>query len=156
MFIELGLPNITSSNIYMAGVHSRSAALELASIDIFNGKSVPEIKRILTSVEVSEENISNIAQVWIDLLSNTAKSQSPKRVSFPSFTWTRDDLPDRLYLREQKNQYYLLSSDGYFCKKVESTKDLPFSKISNIVGLYFECREGAWYLQSYNPRITIG
>jgi DEAD/DEAH box helicase domain-containing protein len=156
MFIELGLPNITSSNIYMAGVRSRSAALELASIDIFNGKSVPEIKRILTSVEVSKENISNIAQVWIDLFSNTAKSQSPKRVSFPSFTWNRDDLPDRLYLREQKNQYYLLSSDGYFCEKVESTKDLPFSKIANIVGLYFECREGTWYLQSYNPRIIIG
>lgn len=156
MFVELGLPNITSSNIYMAGVRSRSAALELASIDIFNGKSVPEIKRILTSVEVSKENISNIAQVWIDLFSNTAKSQSPKRVSFPSFTWNRDDLPDRLYLREQKNQYYLLSSDGYFCEKVESTKDLPFSKIANIVGLYFECREGTWYLQSYNPRIIIG
>lgn len=156
MFVELGLPNITSSNIYMAGVRSRSAALELASIDIFNGKSVPEIKRILTSVEVSKENISNIAQVWIDLISNTAKLQSPKRVSFPSFTWNRDDLPDRLYLREQKNQYYLLSSDGYFCEKVESTKDLPFSKIANIVGLYFECREGTWYLQSYNPRIIIG
>lgn len=156
MFIELGLPNITSSNIYMAGVRSRSAALELSLIDIFNGKSVPEIKRILTSVEVSKENISNIAQVWIDLFSNTAKSQSPKRVSFPSFTWNRDDLPDRLYLREQKNQYYLLSSDGYFCEKVESTKDLPFSKIANIVGLYFERREGTWYLQSYNPRIIIG
>lgn len=155
MFIELGLPNITSSNIYMAGVRSRSAALELASIDIFNGKSVPEIKRILTSVEVSKENISNIAQVWIDLFSNTAKSQSPKRVSFPSFTWNRDGLPDRLYLREQKNQYYLISSDGYFCEKVESTKDLPFSKIANIVGLYFECREGTWYLRSYNPRIII-
>lgn len=156
MFIELGLPNITSSNIYMAGVRSRSAALELASINIFNRKSVPEIKRILTSVEVSKENISNISQVWIDLFSNTAKSQSPKRVSFPSFTWTRDDLPDRLYLREQKNQYYLLSSDGYFCEKVESTKDLPFSKIANIVGLYFECREGTWYLRSYNPSIIIG
>lgn len=156
MFVELGLPNITSSNVYMAGVRSRSAALELASIDIFNGKSVPEIKRILTSVEVSKENISNIAQVWIDLFSNTAKLQSPKRISFPSFTWNRDDLPDRLYLREQKNQYYLLSSDGYFCEKVKSTKDLPFSKIANIVGLYFECREGTWYLQSYNPRIIIG
>lgn len=156
MFVELGLPNITSSNIYMAGVRSRSAALELASIDIFNGKSVPEIKRILTSAEVSKENISNIAQVWIDLFSDTAKSQSPKQVSFPSFTWNRDDLPDRLYLREQKDQYYLLSSDGYFCEKVESTKDLPFSKIANIVGLYFECREGTWYLQSYNPRIIIG
>lgn len=155
MFVELGLPNITSSNIYMAGVRSRSAALELASIDIFNGKSVPEIKRILTSVEVSQENISNIAQVWIDLFSNTAKSQSPKRVSFPSFTWNRDDLPDRLYLREQKNQYYLLSSDGYFCEKVESTEELPFSNIANIVGLYFECRGGTWYLQSYNPRIII-
>ena len=155
MFVELGLPNITSSNIYMAGVRSRSAALELASIDIFNGKSVPEIKQILTNVEISDENISNTAQVWIDLFSNTAKSQSLKRVSFPSFTWNRDDLPDRLYLREQKNQYYLFSSDGYFCEKVESTEELPFSNIANIVGLYFECRGGTWYLQSYNPRIII-
>lgn len=77
---------------------------------------MPEIKQILTNVEISDENISNTAQVWIDLFSNTAKSQSLKRVSFPSFTWNRDDLPDRLYLREQKNQYYLFSSDGYFAK----------------------------------------
>lgn len=155
MFVELGLPNLTSSNIYMAGVRSRSAALELASIDIFTGKSVSDIKQILTDIQVSDKNISNTAQVWIDLFSNTAQSQSPKHIYFPTFTWNRDDLPDRLYLREQKNQCYLLSSDGYFCEKVESTKDLPFSKIANIVGLYFECRGGTWYLQSYNPRIII-
>lgn len=155
MFVELGLPNITSSNIYMAGVYSRSAAMELASIGIFNGKSVSEIKRILTSAEVSKENISNTAQVWIDLFSNTAQSQSPKRVSFPSFTWNRSDLPDRLYLRKQGNHYYLYSSDGYFCEKVESTKDLPFSKIANIVGLYFERHDKTWYLQSYNPHIIV-
>ena len=139
----------------MAGVYSRSAAMELASSGIFNGKSVPEIKQILTSAEVSKENISNTAQVWIDFFSNIVKLQSPKRVSFPSFTWDRSDLPDRLYLRKQGNHYYLYSSDGYFCEKVESTKDLPFSKIANIVGLYFECRGGTWYLQSYNPRIII-
>ena len=155
MFVQLGLPNLTSSNIYMAGVPSRSPAVDLASIDIFTGKSVSEIKQILTHIQVSDKNISNAAQVWIDLFSNTAQSQLPKRISFPSFTWNRDDLPDRLYLREQKNQYYLFSSDGYFCEKVESTKDLPFSKIANIVGLYFECRDGIWYLQSYNPRIII-
>lgn len=155
MFIELGLPNLTSSNIYMAGVRSRSAALELASINIFTGKSVSDIKQILTDMQVSDNNISNTAQVWIDLFSNTAQLQSPKRVSFPSFNWDRSDLPDRLYLRKQSNHYYLYSSDGYFCEKVESTKDLPFSKIANIVGLYFECRGGTWYLQSYNPRIII-
>ena len=155
MFVELGLPNITSSNIYMAGVYSRSAAMELASIDIFNGKSVPEIKQILTSAEVSKENISNTAQVWIDFFSYKVKLQSPMRLSFPSFTWNRSDLPDKLYLREQSNHYYLHSSDGYFCAKVESTKDLPFSKIANIVGLYFERRDETWYLRSYNPCIII-
>lgn len=155
MFVELGLPNLTSSNIYMAGVRSRSAALELASIDIFTGKSVSEIKQIFTDIQVSDKNISNTAQVWIDLFSNTAQSQSPKRISFPTFTWNRDDLPDKLYLREQENQYYLFSSDGYFCEKVESTKDLPFSKIANIIGLYFERRGRTWHLQSYNPRIII-
>ena len=97
-----------------------------------------------------------IANDFLKTPSTHVTSFSSKRVSFPSFTWNRDDLPDRLYLREQKNQYYLLSSDGYFCEKVESTKDLPFSKIANIVGLYFERREGTWYLQSYNPRIIIG
>mgnify|MGYP003097574813 FL=1 len=64
-------------------------------------------------------------------------------------------MPDKLYLREQENQYYLFSSDGYFCEKVESTKDLPFSKIANIIGLYFERRGRTWHLQSYNPRIII-
>ena len=59
----------------MAGVRSRSAALELASIDIFTGKSVSEIKQIFTDIQVSDKNISNTAQVWIDLFSNTAQSQ---------------------------------------------------------------------------------
>lgn len=63
-----------------------------------------EIKQIFTDIQVSDKNISNTAQVWIDLFSNTAQSQSPKRISFPTFTWNRDDLPDKLYLREQENQ----------------------------------------------------
>ena len=49
MFVELGLPNIVSSNIYLAGVRSRSAALELSSFDLFQHKSISELDRLFQS-----------------------------------------------------------------------------------------------------------
>ena len=76
-------------------------------------------------------------------------------MSFPTFTWQRNDLPDKLYLRETNGECFLFSSDGYFYEKIKSTDELPFLKIANIMGLYFEQKNNVWYLQSYNPRIVI-
>lgn len=155
MFVELGLPNLISANIYMAGVRSRSAALELSEFEIFKEKSISEIKQILTSFELQGYDISDSSNVWIELLSDSAKAQTPRKVSFPTFTWKRNDLPDKLYLRENNGECFLFSSDGYFYEKTESTDELPFLKIANIMGLYFERKNDDWYLRSYNPRTVI-
>ncbi len=155
MFVELGLPNVVSSNIYLAGVRSRSAALELSYLDIFQHKSISEVKQILSNFQIQDDGISESAKAWIELLSDSAKAQIPKKISFPTFTWERNDLPDKLYLRETNGECFLISGDGYFYEKVESTNELPFLKIANILGLYFERNNNVWKLQSYNPKIIV-
>ena len=50
---------------------------------------------------------------------------------------------------------FLISEDGYFYEKVESTSELPFLKIANILGLYFERDDDIWNLRSNNPKITV-
>lgn len=155
MFVELGLPNVVSSNIYLAGVRSRSAALELSSLDIFQHKSISEVKQILSNFQIQDDEISESTKVWIELLSDSAQAQIPKKMSFPTFTWERNDLPDKLYIRETNGECFLISGDGYFYEKVESTNELPFLKIANILGLYFERNNNVWKLQSYNLKIIV-
>lgn len=155
MFVELGVPNLVSANIYMAGVRSRSAALELSTFDIFIDKSILEIKKIFATPELIDLEVSDNTRVWIELLADSARAQLPKKVSFPVFSWKKEDLPNKLYLREVNGECFLFSSDGYFSEKVESTEKLPFSKIANEMGLYFKQKKNLWILKSYNPMIQV-
>lgn len=155
MLVELGLPNETAASIYMAGVRSRSAALELSEFDILQDKTISEIKQILVDLSSQDVEISDKSRVWIELLSEFYKAQKPKTISFPKFTWNKKELPQKLYIREKSNEYFIISSDGYFQEKIESTDDLPFAKVANIKGLFFERSHNVWRLKSYNPLITV-
>ncbi|MEL7605774.1 MAG: DEAD/DEAH box helicase [Sedimentibacter saalensis] len=155
MFVELGLPNVTASNIYMAGVRSRSAALELSTFEVFKNKKVSEIKQILLNFSIEDNDLSDSSKVWIELFTESTKAQAHKKVSFPHFTWKKQNLPDKLYLRVVNGEYFLTSNDGYFYEKVESTDDLPFKNIANITGSFFTLKNDEWQLRSYNPRIIV-
>jgi len=68
--IELGLPDTDATAIYLAGVRSRSASIELAQIIKFDSvPSLIEIRRILVSL--SHDGVSEQAQVWLNLFSST-------------------------------------------------------------------------------------
>ena len=155
MFIELGLPTETASNIYMAGIRSRSAALELSKLDVLQNKTISEIKQCLMELPQQDINISDNVKAWLDLLSETYNSQKPRKISFPTFTWKRDGLPSTLYLHKANNRFYLSSADGYFQEEISSTPKLPFADIAEINGLYFESEKDCWKLKSFNPFISI-
>lgn len=156
MYVELGLPNLSATKIYMAGIRSRSAALELSAFWDFKEEGISSIKQILIDLSLQDINISDNSRAWLELLIMTGKAQMPKKVSFPIFTWDRTGLPDKLYIREAHGEYFLVSSDGYFYEKIESTNELPFSKIANIAGLFFEYQKNnEWNLGSYNPMLIV-
>lgn len=155
MLVELGLPNETAARIFMAGVRSRSVALELSALDVFQNKTIAEIKQTLLDLSPQDANLSNKSREWINLFSKFFKAQKPKTISFPTFTWKKDGLPQKLYLRAKNGDYFLTSSDGYFQEKVDSNDDLPFAKVANISGLFFESNNDVWQLKSYNPFILV-
>jgi hypothetical protein len=155
MFVELGLPNNVALNIYMAGVRSRSAALELSAFEKFKDKSISDIKEVLSDLSVGDHAISDSSRVWLELFKESSRTQARKKVFFPNFTWTKRNLPNKLYLRVVNEEYFLTSGDGYFYEKVISTDDLPFSNIANIHGLFFVFENDKWQLRSYNSRIVV-
>lgn len=155
IFVELGLPNESATSIYMAGVRSRSAALEFSMLDVFKNKTVAEVKQIMFSFSLQDIDFSENTRIWIDLLSDFYKDLKPKKIIFPNFTWKRKDLPPKLYPREKNGECFLTSSDGYFQEKIKSTDKLPFAKVANINGLFFELKHDTWQLKSYNPLILV-
>jgi len=154
MFVELGLPNSVATNIYMAGVRSRSTSIELSTFELFKDKGVSEIKHIVLNFPSQEMGVSESTIAWIELFAKSASEQESKKIFFPNFTWRKAGLPDKLYIRGHEGEYYLTSSEGYFCERIDSTVKLPFSEIANIGGLYFESSNNVWRLKSYNPTIV--
>jgi hypothetical protein len=155
MFVELGLPDETSANIYMAGVRSRTASLELSQLSDLQKKTVIQIKRTLINLSEQEPNLPVTSKVWLDLLSETFHERKEIEVSFPAFTWKQEGLPDRLYLHKNGERVFLSSDDGYFYKEIADTENLPFSQIAGIDGLYFERDKELWRVKSFNPHISI-
>lgn len=155
MIVELGLPNLVAANIYLAGIRSRSCALELSCFEIFKDKSISEVKYALATFQSQDVDISDSSKAWIKLISDSARAQIPHKLSFPTFKWDKANLPKKLYIGESNGDCFLFSKDGYFHEKIKSTDELPFLKIANIKELYFECKDDEWNLRSYNPLIII-
>ena len=155
LFVELGLPNASAANIFLAGVRSRSAAIELSVIDMFKDKSVSKIKQMLFGHSLQDINISESSRAWLDMLSESARSQASRKMSFPVFKLKEPNLPDKLYIRETNGEYFLVSSDGFLYEKIDSSNELPFPRIANIHGLYFECLNNELHLKSYNPMLVV-
>jgi len=153
--IELGLPNITAINVFLAGVRSRSASVEIAGLDVINGKSVEEIKFALLDFPKEGNQLGDHSIRWLDNISASYKAHKPRVVSFSDFTLSSETTVKILYVRENEDVLYLVSADGHFSLKVKSTNELPFKNIANLKGLYFELNNNVWQLRTYNPQIAI-
>lgn len=155
MCVELGLPDETTVKIFLAGIRSRSTALELSELDALQNKSVNEVKKTLLDLSAETDRLSHDSRDWINSLAELHKAYRPVKARVPKFTLERKDLPSRLYLREYKGKYYLTSLDCTQIVKVESSDKFSFGKIANTRGLYFEFNQGIWELQSYNPLVVL-
>jgi hypothetical protein len=157
LLVELGLPTETAANVFLAGVRSRSAAIEISDLDCTNGKSISELKSILIAIASLEKHtLSDNASNWVKGIADTFRFQRKRKLSFPTFTMKLNDgTINKLLVREHKDVCYLMSPDGSYQREVDSTEDLPFERIANKPSLYFTIVDDAWELRSYNPRIIV-
>jgi hypothetical protein len=156
LLVELGLPNEIAANIFLAGVRSRSAAVEMSSLGCLGGKSAFEIKiELITMPESDKNTLSENAKNWLKGVMDTYKSIQTRQLSFPRFEFDVDGKNiSELLAREYQGTYYLVAPDGSYQSAIKPN-GIPFDKIANRRSLYFALEDSGWALNSYNPRVSI-
>lgn len=158
LLVEIGLPTEAAAKVFLAGVRSRTAAMELSQFVINPAASVSGIRKALldsASVTLLSASASASTLEWLQLLS--ADHGTPEVAPPPCARFTLE-VPDEvniLHVRQLQAQDYLwlCSTDSRFKYAVLSTTEMPFDKYVNDPRFVF-CRDGdAWVLICRDPRI---
>ncbi len=158
LLVELGLPTEAAAKVFLAGVRSRAAAVELSHYVTNPAASISGIRTALLDADVAaalSTTVSSSTHEWLQLLSEEHGSQkvaSPQCVRF-SLDTPRD--VDALHVRKNhsENKVYLCSVDARFKYAVASSNDMPFDKLADDSRFIF-LRDGeAWVQHSRDPRV---
>ena len=158
LLVELGLPTEAAAKVFLAGVRSRAAAVELSRFVANPAASVSRIRKALldsTTVAALSASVSASTLEWLHLLS--AERNVPE-IAPPRCARFRINAPDKvntLHVRKLTPQgsVYLCSTDGRFKMSVRITKELPFDGFANDPRFAFSRDGDAWIQQCRDPRI---
>jgi len=157
LLVELGLPSEAAAKVFLAGVRSRAAAVELSRFVTNPSASVSRIRNALldsATVEALSASVSEPTQEWLHLLS--AEHGTPEILP-PQCGRFRLDAPaevSTLHVRRQTplGPVFLCSTDGRFKYAVDSTEEMPFHKFANDSRFAFSRDGDIWVQQSRDPR----
>jgi superfamily II DNA/RNA helicase len=159
---EMGLPNILATKIYLSGIRSRTSSVEISQYfpDKYSKSSVQKIKRIMiANLETLKENCSEITNKWLSLInedSNTIKKNIDKINNFVFKKGTKVK-SNRLVIRQYEDKFYVVSCDYEDKININISSELPFDKVANDLGVYFELDtdKNNWVMKSRNPYLRI-
>jgi len=158
LLLELGLPNEASSKVFLAGIRSRAAAIELGTFVVNPAVSPRRIRVALLDQETFEKLKSSISQEtanWLDLLAREQTSGSEVIPPFPVFSL--ETPPEISVLHSRKlpdiETAFLCSTDGRFIFRAKSTEDLPFHNFANDSRYIFVKEDNGWNLHCRDPRL---
>jgi hypothetical protein len=157
LLVELGLPSEAAAKVFMAGVRSRAAAVELSHFVTNPAASVSGIRNALldsATVETLSASVSESTREWLHLLS--AEHGAPA-VAPPHCTSFRLEAPgevNTLHVRQQTppGSIFLCSTDGRFKYAVRPTEEMPFDKFANDSRFAFARDGDTWIQKSRDPR----
>ena len=160
LLLELGLPNEASSKVFLAGVRSRAAAIELGAFVSNPSASVIKIRRALLrpeTVKSLKPKLSPETTEWLDLLARDRITRAEEKLTISDFIL--DTPADVVTLHSRKlpddDTAYLCSTDGRFVFNAQSTDDFPFHSIANDPRFIFMKGETSWSLHCRDPRLRF-
>lgn len=157
LLLEVGLPSEAAAKVFLAGVRSRAAALELSIYVEDASESVSRIRSsLLRRISIIRENgfMSEASLEWLQMLSQDQLEESEQAPYIPPFTANHSFAGvDVLHVRELDNALYLTSTDCKQRLSVQSTDQLPFASVANDPRFAFVREESTWNLVIRDPRI---
>lgn len=164
LFSEIGLPNIFAVKIYLSGIKSRIASLDLSKI--INTDLVDVSKRKLFNLIISnKEKISEyclpVTSEWITIFeieqNHNNNTEIPKVSNFTLNKEAETIESKVLNIRKNEHYVYLCSPDFKTKIAVLSTDSLPFSSVGNNMGvcfMYDDFNEN-WFMKLRNPNLIV-
>lgn len=154
---ELGLPNGNVAKIYLAGVKSRVAAMDIFdsfTYDLYAepNMNIRETRETIIEhmIELKKEATDVLTNRWLDFINadyrRNIKKSLPKFNNFilPKYP---DLLAKRLYVKTIDNKTMFLSSPDYTEKfEIRSSTEWPFDFYANLMNYYFEYDGKVWRL----------
>lgn len=156
VLVQMGLPNIFSTNIYLSGIHSRTAALELSKIlnPTYSELSNRKLReKIISDIDLLQ-GVSENTNKWISLLKENEQRTEDLTVMIQDFRLPEDItvISQTLLVKNYRDDIYLCSPDYGDVVKVQVSEELPFDTCANDDGVIFECDEtGRWAMTVRNP-----
>jgi hypothetical protein len=157
LLVELGVPTDLAARIFLAGVRSRAAATELASLDVAFGLSILEISRSLRSPDFADALrplVSPSTAGWLELMvedgSRWRRQPIPK---FPAFTLKGAEEAELLHARKLGDRIFLATVDGGTRIQVKPTAEFPFNKVADDPRVAFAQSDDSWKLVVRDPRL---
>lgn len=160
LLVELGLPTEAAAKAFLAGVRSRTAAVELSAYVTDPSASVRRIRNALLNPETVialSATVSPSTIEWLNMLSaeqgtieNAIVHCAPFRLKMP----TEDNV---LHVRqiEEGGTTFLCTTDGRFKYAVGSTDEMPFNQLANDPRYVFIRDGNVWHQQCRDPRVQI-
>lgn len=163
LFSEIGLPNIFSVKIYLSGIRTRVASLDLSGI--INSDFVDVSKRKLFNLIISnQEKISEyclpVTSEWITIFEteqNHINSIDIPKISNFTLNQISETIESNvLNIRKNEQNVYLCSPDFKTRIAVKSTEFLPFTNVGNNMGIYFKYDDlnENWSMELRNPMLN--
>ncbi|WP_084767051.1 DEAD/DEAH box helicase [Clostridium nigeriense] len=160
LFSEIGVPNIESAKVYLAGIKSRECAIELSKfINIDTEYSINEqLFNIFRLFQNKEITCSEKAYRWLNLLDATNKKDTIKTLKKVVISINEKCVGkyDELMVKQHKNKLYLCSYDYNIKLQIRNEFQEKYKKMINLQGVFFEKQSSrVWELKSRNPYIKI-
>jgi hypothetical protein len=163
LYSEIGVPNIDAIKIYLAGIKSRVTALDLSSVlsDKMKGASKSNLLDFLNEHKIDIELFcSETTLKWVELFNIGLSKEVNKPfvgivdivdivdvVDVVDFTLNEAAKSKVLNVRGINNKLFLCSPDFEDKIEIESTKELPFEKVSNNSKVFFRNNRDVWEMK---------
>lgn len=157
LLVELGLPTEAAAKVFLAGVRSRAAAVELSQFVTNPTASIRGIRTALLDADIVTALSATVSASTLEWLQLLSAEHGPQKIAYPRCTRFGLNTPEHvaaLHVRkyDPDGSVYLCSTDARFKIAVASSDDMPFNKLADDPRFIF-LRDGeAWVQQSRDPR----
>ncbi len=150
LLVELGLPTESASKVFLAGIRSRTAAMDLSRL-VKNPKvSVSKLRKALLDKNTQDKITQSISPTTLELLRLLSSEHPTPAPVLPPCADFKLDTPvevESLHARMVDSRIFLCSSDARFQFETSPTKELPFDLYSNNPEYVFVRAGNAWTLK---------